>query len=140
MEDKLFFTATTPGSGKELHYTIPPYDTVHTYRVFDLAFGPANSNPEHFAVIGDKLLFSAVNVNNNAFSTSNGYQLWRATQPYHDEDSVATINPDGSAFPHNLMAIGTSLFFSATDGVYGAELYKSDPPYKSLFNLSRRRY
>jgi LPXTG-site transpeptidase (sortase) family protein len=130
VEDKLFFTATTPGSGKELHYTIAPYDTVHTYRVFDLAFGPASSNAEHFAVIGDKLFFSAVNINNNAFSTSNGYQIWRATAPFHDEDPVATINPEGSSFPHNITAIGTSLYFSATDGVYGAELYKSDPPYK----------
>jgi hypothetical protein len=57
---------------------------VHTYRVFDLAFGPASSNAEHFAVVDDKLLFSEVNINNNAFSTSNGYQIWRATQPYHD--------------------------------------------------------
>ncbi len=130
VRDKLFFTAYTPGSGEELHYTVPPYDTVHTYRVFDLAFGTPSSNAEHFAVIDNKLFFSAVNINNNAFSTSNGYQIWRATPPYHDEDPVATINPDGSSFPHNITAIGTSLFFSATDGVYGYELYKSDPPYK----------
>jgi LPXTG-site transpeptidase (sortase) family protein len=130
LEDKLFFTATTPGSGKELHYTIPPYDTVHTYRVFDLAFGPADSNAEHFTIVGSKLFFSAVNINNNAFSTSNGYQIWRAGPPYHDEDPVATINPNGSSFPHNLKAIGTTVFFSATDGVYGYELYKTDPPYK----------
>jgi LPXTG-site transpeptidase (sortase) family protein len=138
VEDKLFFTATTPGSGKELHYTIPPYDTVHTYRVFDLAFGPASSNPEHFAVVGDKLFFSAMNINNNAFSTTNGYQIWRASEPYHDEDPVATINPEGSSFPHNITAIGTTLFFSATDGVYGPELYKSDPPYKpySTFRIT----
>jgi len=136
VEDKLFFTATTSTSGKELHYTIPPYDTETTYRVFDLAYGPTSSDAEHFAMIGDKLFFSAINVNNNAFQTSNGDQLWRASPPYHDEDPVATINPSGSSFPHNLTAIGTSLFFSATDGVYGYELYKSDPPYK-FYTTSR---
>ncbi len=129
VEDKLFFTATTK-SGEELHYTIPPYTTETTYRVFDLAYGPASSDEGHFAIIGDKLFFSGINVNNNAFLTSNGDQIWRASPPYHDVDPVATINPSGSSFPHNVTAIGTSLFFSATDGVYGYELYKSDPPYK----------
>jgi LPXTG-site transpeptidase (sortase) family protein len=103
---------------------------VHTYRVFDLAYGPTGSTPGHFAVLGNKLFFSAINVNNNAFSTSNGDQIFQASPPYVHEDPVSTINPAGSSFPHNLAAIGTSMFFSATDGVYGAELYKSDPPYK----------
>jgi LPXTG-site transpeptidase (sortase) family protein len=130
IDDKLFFTATTPNSGNEIHYTTPPYTTETTYRVYDLAYGPPSSDAGHFAVIDDKLFFSAININNNAFSTSNGDQLLQTSQPYKHEDQVDTINPEGSAFPHNLTAIGTSLFFSATDGVYGFELYKSDPPYK----------
>jgi len=39
---------------------------------------------------------------------------------------VKDINPAGSSYPSYLTQVGSTLFFAATDGVHGTELWKSD--------------
>src|SRR5262249_47044239 len=51
-------------------------------------------------------------------------ELWRNNG--HAAIEVANINPTGSSNPANLTVMGNFLFFTATDGVHGTELWKTD--------------
>jgi ELWxxDGT repeat protein len=76
-------------------------------------------DPRNLTVAGDKLFCSATD-------DQNGRELWRTTVngvPF----MVKNIRADNaSSNPSNLIAIGSTLFFTANLGVNGVELFKSN--------------
>jgi LPXTG-site transpeptidase (sortase) family protein len=131
----LFFSANDGTSGQELYVFEPPYN--EAVRVTDITGdNPKSSNPTNLYAIGDTLFFSAE-------IGLTGVELFRTDPPY---DATTTylvkdinirtpfgtdnLNFNEGSNPEHKMSIGSTLFFTATDGVNGVELYKSDPPYQ----------
>lgn len=91
--------------------------------ILDIANGSSSSNPTAFAGIGGTAYFAAAG--------SSGDELWKTDGTTVGTASVIDLFPGGaiipnSSSPRNLTAVGTTLFFTATDGSTGIELYKSD--------------
>jgi ELWxxDGT repeat protein len=101
---------------------------VHAVIVEDINPGPERSIPDGFVPIDDtSVLFSA-------FEPTSGRELWLSGSPYvaSRTDVLKDINPgSGGSFPASLTKSGRAksghaFYFSANDGVTGAELWKSD--------------
>ncbi len=125
----VYFQADDGASGRELWVT--DGSAAGTVLVMDInpgflpIFGPNSSNPSNLTASGFTLFFTADD-------GSNGVELWG-----HDGFSTFLIldifpgtgppfgNPN-SSFPGNLVDFGGFLMFSATDGVFGTELWTSD--------------
>ena len=93
-----------------------------TVLVKDISSG-SSSAPTHLFGLGNLLYFSADDGNS-------GSELWKSDGTSVGTVKVKDINPmsqgaDGSS-PANLVAIGSHLYFTATDGVNGQELWRSD--------------
>ena len=84
-----------------------------------------DSNPSNFVAVNNILFFTAK-------SSTNGIELWRTdgteagTFMVRDINPVATANGPGDSNPSNLTVIGNIVYFSATDGTNGVELWRSD--------------
>jgi ELWxxDGT repeat protein len=92
------------------------------FLVKDILPGAFNSYPRFLTALGNTLFFSA----NDGV---NGTELWKSDGTAAGTVLVKDIFP-GSGFyissnPCNLTAVGSTLFFSANDGV-NRELWKSD--------------
>ncbi|MDR3575436.1 MAG: sortase [Anaerolineaceae bacterium] len=128
-------------SGRELWKTTPPYQSPYTIMVKDINPGVgvsggipvgASSNPQYLTSIGQTLFFSA---NDGSVGT----ELWKSSPPYNDTENDADIfntvlvhdiyKGGNSSNPAEMTPLGSTLYFSANDGVYGRELWQSVPPY-----------
>lgn len=139
----LFFRANDGVRGYELWKIEPPYDETTLSIVNDTtkppsaektAFNPKGAYPSQLTALGDTLFFVA-NVN------TIGNELWKSVPPYtltstsRVEDINLTPLPAPFQFftagsdPQDLTPVGSTLFFSADDGVWGRELWQTDPPY-----------
>ena len=83
-----------------------------------------SSAPGVLAALGDTLFFTA----NDG---THGRELWKSDGTEAGTVLVKNINPNDSArrpgsAPNSSTAVGDTLFFSATDGTRGRELWKSD--------------
>ena len=87
-----------------------------------------DSNPRGFALLGTTVLFSA----NDGIT---GEELWKTDGTETGTMLVADINlgyvnpfdaGSGASSPQGLTPFGTSLLFSADDGVHGRELWRTD--------------
>jgi ELWxxDGT repeat protein len=88
-----------------------------TAMVADIA--PADdSNPKDFTEASGTVFFEA-------FSGTDGNELFKSVAPYTSAAMVADINPTGNSEPLALTAVGGTLFFTADDGSHGRELWKS---------------
>jgi ELWxxDGT repeat protein len=76
----------------------------------DLAVGSANSAPHGFTSFAGRLFFSADS------------QLWSLTAT-EDPAEFFVPNSSGDSYVHSLTVVGSQMFFSATDGVDGRELW-----------------
>lgn len=79
-----------------------------------------SSNPAQLVAIGDVLYFSATST---AFG---GTELWKSDGTAAGTALVKDINPIGSSSPTGLTNVNGTLFFSASDGAAGVELWKND--------------
>lgn len=137
--DSLFFSATIGFVGRELFRSEPPYDATHTYLIKDINPGftffppairiPNSANPKYLTAIGSSLFYAA----NDG---EHGTELWQTFAPYDILDNTWMVmdirEGPASSNPSALIAVGTTLFFTANDGEHGAELWKSEPPYDSV--------
>lgn len=90
-------------------------------------YGPAsNSTPTKFTTVGETVFFIA----NDGV---NGVELWKTGGTSASTTLVKDINPnvDGAGVglgssPDDLTAVGNLLYFTATDGASGRELWRSD--------------
>src|SRR5271157_4129956 len=128
-------------SGRELWKTTPPYQPTYTIQVLDINPGYTimggipvgnSSDPEYLTSIGQTLFFAA----NDG---SDGNELWKSDPPYNNTENDQNIyntvlvhdiyDGKNSSNPAYLTPLGTTLYFSANDGIYGRELWQSVPPY-----------
>jgi ELWxxDGT repeat protein len=76
---------------------------------------PYDSIPENLVNFGGTLYFAAAD--------NSGKELWRSDGTALGTSKVSNIYPNGQANPAKLTVVGTRLFFTATDGSTGTELY-----------------
>ncbi|MEE9127169.1 MAG: ELWxxDGT repeat protein, partial [Planctomycetota bacterium] len=125
---RLFFNADRVGRGTELW--VSDGTTSGTQLVKDIASGPTGESfPEELTPVGGLLYFSA-------YESQNGRELWRSDGTFAGTFLVKDIFPGKDrpgvaglpnySFPKNMVGLGNTLIFQATDGTAGAELWKSD--------------
>lgn len=151
----LFFRAVGSGDGSQLWKSDPPYDgntTVQVSKTLDLtpthppSWFPQykGSEPSKFKAVGSTLFFSS-NVN------TIGFELWKSYPDYSltstarvDDINEGSYNPlkldSFSSYPDQLTSINSTLFFRASDGRYGYQLWKTVPPYDKAEKVALIRH
>jgi ELWxxDGT repeat protein len=101
-----------------------------TYMVDDIGPGTRNAGVQYAAVMGGALYFNASNTNPMGPFGSYGNELWKAGTSAGSASLVKDIRttPDtwDSSDPRYLTPVGSLLYFGATDGVNGRELWTSN--------------
>ncbi len=119
----MYFTADNGTDGYELWKS--DGTAAGTTQVKNISYGASNSNPENFSLLGTQFIFSA---NNDSLTGSNA-ELWKTDGTALGTSQVKNIYPDTVTTADGFYA-GTgvntnTLFFSATQGSSGTELYVS---------------
>ena len=95
-----------------------------TVLVKDIYPGAENSYPNYFCEVGGDLFFSATN--------TLGAELWKTsgtnagTSMVKDLNTIKAQMMAPSSFPFSLVNLGGVLYFSASNGLSGSELWKYD--------------
>jgi ELWxxDGT repeat protein len=118
---KLYFNADDGANGTELWAT--DGTALGTVLVSDLSPGTDGSRPKHFRVVGGQLFFAAHG------GAALGVELYKV-----DGAGLVSLVKDiypgpSSSFgttPKTMIGVGGKLFFSASDGFSGHELWESD--------------
>ena len=118
----LFFIANNGQNGYELWKSNGT--SSGTVMVKDIYSQQAYSNPNYLTEMGGTLYFSAMD------TTNNGHQLWKSDGTESGTVMVTAINSGGTANPgihtDGFVVMNNNLYFSASDGTNGVELWKSD--------------
>lgn len=119
--NSVFFRANDGITGRELWRSDEPYQSA--YQVKDIYAGADSSWPSELTRIGWMLFFTA--------EDDSGVELWRSDPPYSSLSTqrVVDLNPNGSAEISWLTPIDLKLFFSATNGESGQDLWVIESPY-----------
>ena len=116
----LFFTANDGINGVELWKS--DGTASGTVMVKDIASG-MSSSPTHLTAVGNTLFFTA-------HDGTHGYELWKSDGTSSGTMMVKDINSGAAhGFSGRLTtfaAVGNTLYFQASDGTNGFELWKSD--------------
>lgn len=108
----LYFVANDPVSGLELWKT----DGTDANVVKDISSGSPDSLPTGLVNFNGTLAFAA--------SDGISREVWFSDGTEQNTRRVSRIYIEGNANPDWLTVVGTQLFFTATDGVSGTELYR----------------
>lgn len=128
----LYFSAGNNNEGEELWRHNPV--SGNTQMVKDLNGGFGASLPINFTPLSNTLLFMA--------NTQSGWELWRTNGTAASTYMVKDINPGGangvltSYQSINVARIGDEIFFRATDGQTGFQLWRSDGTDSGTFRIS----
>jgi ELWxxDGT repeat protein len=118
----ILFGAADPDHGPELYVT--DGTAAGTHLLVDINPGADGSYPDHFLVVGSVLYFSATDA-------TNGRELWRSDGTAAGTYIVANIGPGAQSGvelsgPQSIVAFGGRIYFPASDGAHGQELWRSD--------------
>ncbi len=113
MNGVLYFSATDGAAGRELWSTDGTADG--TVQVADILEGGGSSSPVELVSTGTTLYFVA-----------NGDQLWKSDGTTMGTVFVADVNPAGAGQLSQLTNVSGNLYFVATNGTQGLELWTSD--------------
>ncbi|HTW18401.1 MAG TPA: ELWxxDGT repeat protein [Nocardioides sp.] len=127
VEDTLYFSAHDGAHGVELWRS--DGTAAGTTMVTDIHHD-SGSHPKELTAIGDRLYFTADD-------GVHGYELWKSDGTAASTTMVADIDPGAfyyegeplfpdSSDPDHLAAIGETVYFAASDGTHGPELWRSD--------------
>jgi ELWxxDGT repeat protein len=113
----LYFTTPDPTTGLELWKSDGTDAGTVLVRDINPGADPNNSIPSSLVNFGGTLYFTA-------YEPTNGTELWSSDGTALGTRRVSNINPGtGNANTAKLTVVGTRLFFSATNGTDGTELY-----------------
>jgi ELWxxDGT repeat protein len=122
LDSILLFGGAEPGADAELMRsdgTAAGTKLVKRIAPADSYFG---SNPRNFIRFGNRVYFTAA-TNSNPFGDDDNRELYRTDGTKAGTRLVLDINPSGEANPESLTVVGRKLFFTASDGVHGRELF-----------------
>lgn len=118
---RVYFTADDGAHGREPWVSDGSLDG--TRLLVDLVPGPGSSNPAEFTAVGGRVYFAA-------HAPAHGRELWRSDGTPEGTLRVTDVAP--GPLPTSPMALtlsaGAWLWFVATDGVTGFELYRLAVP------------
>ncbi len=119
---KLYFAADDGTNGSELWVSDGTDVGTEMLKDFD---DNGDGSPNDFEVVNGTLYFAA---NGGTNVGEDGRELWKSDGTSENTVQVADINdPDGlGSVPAELTAVGSTLYFAATDGGSNVELWKSD--------------
>ncbi len=89
---------------------------------------PSGVSTTDLTAVGSTLFFTADD-------GTNGLELWKSQGTAFTTEMVADINPSGSSIPRDLIDIGGTLLFSATDEFGDEELYSSSGAFSSVTKI-----
>ncbi len=124
LNNQIYFSASTATEGTELW----KFDGTNTTLVKDINTGTANSSPGSFAVSNNSIVFRAATLNE-------GSELWITDGTAANTLLVANINPGAAGSLPNQMTAGNPVYFTANNGVDGAEIFKFDNGSTLVVNL-----
>ncbi len=129
----LFFTAYDEAGKREIWRTNPPYDQYSTERANEIkTMYPTLATD--LAAIGETVFFTGT-------LSLSGFELRKIVPPYTSTQISGVMDIyegftgpfPNSSFPADKTPVGSTLFFTANDGLHGIELWGSVPPYTSAF-------
>ncbi|MBX2935397.1 MAG: hypothetical protein KF825_14220, partial [Ferruginibacter sp.] len=115
LNNTLYFNAFTPANGSELW----KFDGSVASLVKDINPGSNGSGPAGLTVSDNTIIFSS----NDG---TNGGELWITDGTADNTVMVADINPGAGNSVPNTFTPGNPVYFAATNGVNGFEVYKLD--------------
>ena len=129
----MYFTANNGTNGVELWKTDGTVaGTVMAANISPDTFGALSSTPRNLTPVGNLLFFSANLLLDPNGPVTRGRQLWRSDGTNAGTYFVKEINPSDDSdeispnFLGKFQTIGAYIYFPASDGSHGTELWKSD--------------
>lgn len=114
-KERLIFSAGDAITGIELW--VSDGTEAGTKLIRDICPGPVSSGIVSPVIIGDTLYFSA--------DDGTGGEIWRLINPDGQPEKFTDI-PDGGAWGPELVRIGKTFIFSASNKTHGTEIWKMD--------------